>query len=244
MNILGIDIGGTGVKGALVSVETGELTSERVRIETPKPATPQAVIGVIQQIVQMFNHQGPMGVGYPGVILEGRTMTAANLDAGWIGFAAAEAITTATGCPTTLINDADAAGLAEARFGAGRDVAGVLMVFTLGTGIGSAMFVDGKLVPNTELGHIFLRGHSRDAEKYASERVRIEEELKWKEWSMRLDEYLHYMENLVWPSLIILGGGASKDHDKFIPRLTVRTKVIPAELRNEAGIVGAAMAVI
>lgn len=244
MNILGIDIGGTGVKGALVSVETGELTSERVRIETPKPATPEAVIGVIQQIVQMVNYQGPMGVGYPGVILEGRTMTAANLDAGWIGFAAADAILATTGCPAALINDADAAGLAEVRYGAGRDVPGVVMVFTLGTGIGSAMFVDGKLVPNTELGHIFLRGHVTDAERYASERARIEEDLKWKDWSVRLDEYLHYMEDLFWPNLIILGGGASKDHEKFIPRLTVRTKVIPAELRNEAGIVGAAMAVI
>lgn len=244
MNILGIDIGGTGVKGALVSVETGELTSERVRIETPKPATPEAVIEVIRQIVQMFDFQGPMGVGYPGVILEGRTMTAANLDAGWIGFAAADAITAATGCPAALVNDADAAGLAEVRFGAGRNVPGMVMVFTLGTGIGSAMFVDGKLVPNTELGHIFLRGHTTDAERYASERARIEEDLKWKDWSVRLDEYLHYMEDLFWPNLIILGGGASKDHEKFIPRLTVRTKVIPAELRNEAGIVGAAMAVI
>ena len=244
MNILGIDIGGTGVKGALVNGMTGELVSERERIETPKPSTPQAVIGVIQQLIERFDYQGPLGVGYPGVILGGRTMTAANLDKKWVEYVAAEAITHVTGFPAALINDADAAGLAEINFGAGRGVPGVVMVFTLGTGIGSAMFVDGKLVPNTELGHVFLRGHNKDAERYASERIRIEEDLKWKDWAVRLDEYLHYMEDLFWPTLIILGGGASKDHEKFIPRLTIRTKVVPAELRNEAGIIGAAMAVV
>lgn len=243
MNVLGIDIGGTGVKGALVDMATGQLVSERERIETPKPATPEAVIGVIQQLIERFNYEGPLGVGYPGVILEGKTMTAANLDKGWVAFAAAAAIQHTTGFPTTLVNDADAAGLAEMRFGAGRDVRGVVMVFTLGTGIGSAMFVDGKLIPNTELGHVFLQNHTVDAERYTSERARIEESLKWKDWSVRLDEYLHHMENLFWPSLIILGGGASKDHHKFIPNLTLRTPVVPAELRNEAGIIGAAMAV-
>ncbi len=243
MNILGIDIGGTGVKGALVNATSGELVSERERIDTPRPATPAAVIEVVHELVHRFEHQGPLGVGYPGVILEGHTMTAANLDAGWIGFAAAAAIQQTTGLPTTLVNDADAAGIAEMRFGAGQSVNGVVMVFTLGTGIGSALFVDGKLVPNTELGHVFLRNQTIDAEKYTSERARIEEKLKWQEWAGRLDEYLHLMEDLFWPSLIILGGGASKDHEKFIPHLTLRTKVVPAELRNEAGIIGAAMAV-
>lgn len=243
MNVLGIDIGGTGVKGALVDITTGQLVSERERIETPKPATPEAVIGVIQQLIERFNYEGPLGVGYPGVILNGKTMTAANLDKGWVEFAAAAAIQHITGFPTTLVNDADAAGLAEMRFGAGQGVMGVVMVFTLGTGIGSALFVDGKLVPNTELGHVFLQNHAIDAERYTSERARIEEGLKWKDWSVRLDEYLHHMENLFWPSLIILGGGASKDHQKFIPNLTLRTLVVPAELRNEAGIIGAAMAV-
>lgn len=243
MNILGIDIGGTGVKGALVNATTGELISERERIDTPRPATPTAVIEVVQRLVRRFDYQGLLGVGYPGVIMAGHTMTAANLDAGWIEFAAAAAIQQATGLSTTLVNDADAAGIAEMRFGAGQSVNGVVMVFTLGTGIGSALFVDGKLVPNTELGHVFLRNQVIDAEKFTSERARIEENLKWKDWAERLDQYLHLMEDLFWPSLIIIGGGASKDHDKFIPRLTLRTKVVPAELRNEAGIIGAAMAV-
>lgn len=243
MNVLGIDIGGTGVKGALVDTKTGKLASKRERIETPKPSTPEAVTEVIRQLINCFAYEGPLGVGFPGVILDGKTMTAANVDKGWVEFAAAESITQATGFPTTLVNDADAAGLAEVRFGAGRNVKGVVMVFTLGTGIGSAMFIDGELVPNTELGHVFLQSQNIDAEKFCSERARIEEGLKWKEWAARLDAYLHHMENLFWPSLIILGGGASKEHQKFIPRLTVRTKVVPAKLRNEAGIIGAAMAV-
>lgn len=242
MNILGVDIGGTGVKAALVDVVTGKLVSERERIETPKPATPEAVIGVVQQLIERFSYEGPLGIGFPGVILGGQTMTAANLDPGWVQFPAAAAIQQQTSLPTTLVNDADAAGIAEMRFGAGRRVNGVVMIFTLGTGIGSALFVNGQLVPNTELGHVYLQGQTIDAEKYTSERARIEEGLKWKEWAVRLDSYLHHPEFLFWPSLIILGGGASKDYKKFVPRLTLRTKVVPARLRNEAGIIGAAMA--
>lgn len=244
MDILGVDIGGTGIKAALVDTGQGVLTTERERILTPQPSTPEAVIGVIQELVKHFAYVGPIGVGYPGVILNGATMTAANLDQGWLNFPGAQAIGEATGCPVSLINDADAAGLAEMRFGAGRDKMGVVLILTLGTGIGSALFVDGRLVPNTELGHLYLPGRKKDAEFRASERARIEKNLTWPEWAANLDEYLHYVERLFSPNLFILGGGGAKKAHKFLPLLTVRAPVIPAALGNEAGIVGAAMAAV
>ncbi|MDX2162638.1 MAG: ROK family protein [bacterium] len=240
MHILGIDIGGTGIKGAPVDSVQGELLTERVRINTPQPSTPEACAQVILNIVQHFGWQGPIGIGYPGVIRHGAmTLTAANMDAGWIGLDARELLERATDCPVTLINDADAAGLAEMRFGAGRDHRGVVMMLTIGTGIGSALFVNGTLVPNTELGHLKIR--DKDAEKRASDRARIEKELTWKEWAKRFDEYLLYVESLFWPDLFILGGGGSKNFDKYAEFLTAQTPIVTAALLNDAGIVGAAM---
>jgi polyphosphate glucokinase len=242
MDILGIDIGGSGIKGALVDTETGELVKERIRIKTPQPSKPKAVIGTILELVDRFEYSGPLGVGFPAVILDGVVMSAANVDYRWINYPGVERISKAVGRPVALVNDADAAGIAEKTFGAGRDRMGVVMVLTLGTGIGSALFVDGKLVPNTELGHLYLRNRKMDAEDYASDRIRMQKKLTWKVWAGRLDTYLHHIESLFSPNLIILGGGVSKKYNKFIPRLTVRTEVVPAELLNEAGIVGAALA--
>lgn len=239
MEVLGIDIGGTGIKGAPVDTVNGVLMAERFRVLTPQPATPDAVIESVVEIVKQFNWHGEIGVGYPGVIKDGCTMTAANVDSGWIGFNALEALEQATGCITSLVNDADAAGLAEMRFGAGRDQPNVVMMLTVGTGIGSALFVNGMLVPNTELGHLIIRG--KDAEHRASERVRVEKELGWKSWAKRFNEYLTYLDNLFWPDLFIIGGGVSKHFDRFSHRLTVRARVVPAVLENDAGIVGAAM---
>lgn len=242
MEILGIDVGGSGIKGALVDTESGELVTERIRIKTPRPSKPKAVIGTILELVRRFEYQGPLGVGFPAVILDGIVMSAANVDYRWINYPGIEGISKAVGYPIALVNDADAAGIAEMTFGAGRARMGMVMVLTLGTGIGSALFVDGKLVPNTELGHLYLRKQKVDAEDYASDRIRMQKKLTWKAWAGRLDVYLHHIEGLFSPNLIILGGGVSKKHNKFIPRLTVRAEVVPAELLNEAGIVGAAMA--
>ena len=244
MEILGIDVGGSGIKGAPVDTETGELVRERIRIETPRPAKPKAIISTIVELVNQFEYSGPLGVGFPAVVLDGIVKSAANVDYRWINYPGVEGISKAVGHPVALVNDADAAGIAEMTFGAGRDQMGVVMILTLGTGIGSALFVDGKLVPNLELGHIYMRNRKIDAEDYASDRIRVKKKLTWKAWAARLDNYLHYIETLFSPNLIILGGGVSKKHNKFMPRLTVRTDVVPAELLNEAGIVGAAMAAV
>ncbi len=242
MEMLGVDVGGSGIKGALVDIENGQLVTERLRYSTPQPAQPEAVIMTIQKLVKKFKYSGPLGVGFPAIIQDGFVLSAANVADEWIGYAGQKKIAKATGNKVTLLNDADAAGLAEMRFGAGRDQKGVAMVLTLGTGIGSALFVDGKLVPNLELGHIYLKGQITDAEEYTSDRIRSEFDLNWKSFANRLDEYLRYLEGLFSPNIFILGGGVSKKYDRFIPRLTVRAPVVPAKLRNEAGIVGAAMA--
>jgi polyphosphate glucokinase len=242
MQILGIDVGGSGIKGALVDVSSGRLAGKRVRLETPQPAAPQPVIDAVAELVRHFRHQGPVGVGFPAIILNGRVMSAANIADEWIGYDGAEALRQQLGLPVTLLNDADAAGLAEMRFGAGRDRQGVVLVLTLGTGIGSALFVNGHLVPNTELGHLYLSGRRRDAEYHAAVSARRRDQLSWRQWAGRLDKYLQHVEFIFSPHYIILGGGASKKHEKFIPRLHVRAAVVPAQLRNEAGIVGAAMA--
>lgn len=240
MQILGIDIGGTGIKGAPVDTLQGEMLTERVRIETPNPSTPEACAHVIAEIARTFEWRGPIGAGFPGVVRHGAyTLTAANVDKDWIGLDARALLEQVTDCPVTLINDADAAGLAEMRFGAGKEHPGVVMMLTIGTGIGSALFVNGSLVPNTELGHLKVR--DKDAERRASDRVRVEKELSWKDWAKRFDEYLVYVESLFYPDLFILGGGASKNFDKFADFLTARTPVVPAALLNDAGIVGAAM---
>lgn len=241
MKVLGIDIGGTGIKGAVVDTKKGHLVTDRLRILTPDPATPDAVARTVAEIVEHFEWTDPVGCTFPGVVKDGTIHTAANVDSSWVGVDAAAVIGATTGCEVTVLNDADAAGLAEAAHGAARRRKGVVMVITLGTGIGSALLVDGALVPNTELGHLWLRGG--DAEKWAAASVRERLELDWDEWASRVDDYLTLVEGLFWPDLFVIGGGVAKKADKFIPKLTCATTVVPAELLNAAGIVGAAMSV-
>jgi polyphosphate glucokinase len=239
MQILGIDIGGTGIKGAPVDTETGLLLEPRHRLLTPEPSRPEAVAKVVAKLTTYFEWQGPIGCGFPAAMRHGVAMTAANIDRRWVGTNAEELFSQATGCPVRVINDADAAGMAEMTFGAGKNVPGVVFIITIGTGLGTALFVDGKLVPNTELGHLEIEG--KDAEWRASEAGRERHELSWKKWSKSLDNYLHTLERLFWPDLFILGGGAIKKQEKFLPLLTIQTKAVPALLGNEAGIVGAAL---
>ncbi len=238
--VLGIDIGGSGIKGAPVDVERGVLLDDRLRIPTPQPARPEAVAGVVAELVGHFGWSGPIGCAFPAVIDDGVMRTAANVDDSWIGTDGRQLFERRTGCHVTVLNDADAAGIAEMRFGAGRARPGLTIMLTLGTGIGSALFMDGRLVPNTELGHLVVRGQA--AETRASDRARSRHGLSWKKWARRLDEYLRYVEDLLSPDLFILGGGVSKKHPKFLHRLTADTPVVPAQMRNEAGIVGAALA--
>jgi len=240
MQALGIDIGGSGIKAAPVNLATGALVRDRYRIPTPQPSTPRAVVEVVKKLTTHFQWRGRVGITFPGVVRHGVLLSAANMHKGWIGVDAPKAFRRATKGPVTVLNDADAAGLAEMTLGAGKRARGVVLVLTFGTGIGSALFVDGRLVPNTELGHVELRG--RDAELRASERAREAGNLSWVRWAQRVDEFLHHLEMLFSPDLFIIGGGASKKADKFLPLLTVNAKVVPARLRNEAGIVGAALA--
>lgn len=240
MEILGIDIGGSGIKGAPVDLKKGELSAPRHRIPTPQPATPEAVAATVGQIAAHFSWQGPIGCGFPAVIRRGTAHTAANVDPAWIGTQAEALFSEATGCPVRVANDADVAGLAEMRYGAGRGRDGVVLMVTLGTGIGTALFVDGRLVPNTELGHIQIK--RRTGETLAADSVREREELSWKKWAKRVDVFLQRMQAYLWPDLIIIGGGVSKKHDKFIPLLKTDVEIVPAQLFNEAGIVGAAVA--
>ncbi len=241
MQILGVDIGGTGIKAAPVDVTTGTLAAERVKLATPRPAEPDAIADVVRQLVTGFGWKGPAGIAFPGVIADGITRTAANLEPAWIGLDARALFGKAAGVPVTMINDADAAGLAEMKFGAGAGRKGTVLVLTFGTGIGSALFIDGILVPNTEFGHIEIRG--KDAEKRASEHAKALHDLSWGDWAGRVDEYLEHMEALLSPGLFIVGGGISRKSDKFLPLLTGLTApVVPAAMHNDAGIVGAAMA--
>jgi polyphosphate glucokinase len=238
--LIGVDIGGSGIKAGVVDSRRGVLVGDRVRVPTPQPATPEAVVAATAELVaSLVPTQGPVGIGVPGPIVGGRVRMMANLDASWVGQPAAHLFTAAIGRPVTVLNDADAAALAEMRFGAGRGVRGTVLVLTLGTGIGSALFVDGTLVPNLELGHIEIRG--KDAERRASAGARERKGLSYVEWAPLLDEYLDRIDQLIWPDLIILGGGISKRSDKFLPLLTTRARVVPAALRNEAGIVGAGL---
>jgi len=237
---LGIDIGGTGIKGAPVDTTTGALLGDRFRLRTPRPAKPARVARTVADIVAHFRWQGAVGCGFPAVIRQGQVCTAANIDESWIGTRARSLFEDATGCAFTLANDADVAGLAEVTYGAARGRAGVVLVVTLGTGIGTALFLDGLLVPNTELGHIEIRG--KDAERYAADSVRTRKNLSWKKWARRLDRYLCAIHSLLWPDLIVIGGGAVKKHERFLPLLTVKTEVVPAQFLSDAGIVGAALA--
>ena len=240
MEVLGVDIGGSGIKGALVQVEEGRLAADRFRIPTPQPSVPSSVANVISEIVTHFNWKGPVGCTFPAIVKDGVVYSAANIDKSWIGVNGQELFHNTTGNPFLLLNDGDAAGIAEMQFGAGKGHRGVVIILTFGTGIGSAIFVDGCLVPNTEFGHMEVRG--KDAEDRASDRIRQEKDLSWGDWAERVNEFLGRMEALFSPDLFIIGGGVSKKHDKFLHLLTTRAEVKPAELRNEAGIIGAGMA--
>ena len=239
MKYLGIDIGGSGVKGAVVDTRKGLFVTDRLRIATPQPATPDAVTDVVSQIVKHFDWDGAVGCTFPGVVTHGTIHTAANLDKSWVGVDAGKHFTKAVGSHVTVMNDADAAGVAEQAFGAARKEAGVVLMVTLGTGIGSALIHRGELVPNTELGHLEL--HGDDAERYASDAARERLALSWADWAGRLSEYFALLENLTWPDLFVVGGGVSKEPDLFLPLIECRTKIVPARLRNKAGIIGAAL---
>jgi polyphosphate glucokinase len=239
MKVLGIDIGGTGIKGAVVDTKHGVLKTDRLRLLTPHPATPDAVTEVVRTLVEHFDWNDPIGCTFPGVTKGGTIRTAANLVPDWVGLDASTVFGEATGCTVTIVNDADAAGLAEVAFGAARGNRGVVVVVTLGTGIGTAVVHDGRVLPNTELGHLPL--HGDDAEKYAAELVREREDLSFEEWGGRVGEYLRLVEELLWPDLFVLGGGISKKADKFDEFLQCKTPVVPARLLNQAGIVGAAL---
>lgn len=240
MQILGVDIGGSGIKGAIVDTVSGELVTERHRIETPHPATPEAVAAVLAQLVVHFGWSGPIGCGFPAAVQHGVARTAANIAQGFIATDIDRLFSEATQCPCFNVNDADAAGMAEMRFGEGAGQSGVVLMITIGTGLGTALFVDGRLLPNTELGHIYL-DNGIEAELFASDAVRKLEDLGWKSWGNRFNNYLMTMEKLFWPELIILGGGASKKFDKFKGQLKVNAPVKPAAFLNQAGIVGAAL---
>ena len=239
MHILGIDVGGSGIKGAPVDIETGQLLRERFRIKTPENAEPQPVAEVVNQIAQEFQWKGPIGIGFPAPIKAGIAMMAANISPAWVGMNAAQLFAEATGCPCKVGNDADVAGLAEMTFGAGKGRNGTVIMITLGTGIGTAIFHDGNLLPNTEFGHLEIKG--TDAESRASDAAREREDLSWEKFAKRLNTYLLAMERLFWPDLFIVGGGISKKHEKFLPLLSLQTEVVPAQLKNGAGIVGAAL---
>lgn len=236
----GIDIGGSGVKGALVDLVTGEIASDHVCISTPKPATPDAVADVVRQVVEALGvtAQIPVGVAFPAPIIHGVVPFIANLDPAWAGVNVHELMEKHLGRPITALNDADAAGLAEVAYGAAKGVTGLVIVTTQGTGIGSAMIMDGTLIPNTELGHLEIDGF--DAEKRASAGQKTLQDLSWEEWAERLQRYYSHVEMLFAPDLFVVGGGVSQNHDKFMPLLNLKTPMVPAELFNTAGIVGAA----
>lgn len=238
-SVLGIDIGGSGMKAAPIDPGTGELLADRFRIDTPQPATPVAMADVARQLVEHFQWRGPVGVAFPAVVRGGVVYSAANIDRSWIGTDADALFSEATGCDVSVINDADAAGLAEMRFGAGRGRCGVVIVLTFGTGIGSGMFVDGTLVPNTEIGHLEIDGE--DAELRAAASARTREDLSWSKWAVRVNRYLREVVKLFSPELIVIGGGVSRKADKFLDLLDPGCEITGATLTNEAGIVGAAM---
>jgi polyphosphate glucokinase len=246
MELLGIDIGGSGIKGAIVNAATGELVTERLRAPSPSSFQPDEVVAVVADLVKQFGYRGPIGVGFPAVVIHGIVITPPTALAfpNWVDVNLVEHISQATGCPTTVGNDADVACLAEMYFGAGKGLSGVVMVFTIGTGIGSALFVNGHIVPNTELGRLYLSSSKKTVEQLMSDRIREEQKLSWKEWGARLNNYFNQVELLFWPDAIIIGGGVSKKHEKFFPYIKVRAKLLPAAFRNEAGIVGAAMAAL
>jgi polyphosphate glucokinase len=239
VEILGIDIGGSGIKGAPVDTEKGLLLAPRHRIPTPEPAKPKSMADVVAEVSQHFDWHGPIGCGFPSALRKGIVLTAANIHEKWIGVDAAALFGQKTGCTVTMINDADAAGLAEMTFGVGKGRKGVIVMVTIGTGLGTAVFIDGRLLPNTELGHIEIDG--KDAELGASDAARKRDKLSWEKWGQRFNIYLNKLERLFWPDLFILGGGTSKKYDKYKKYLDVQAEILPAQLLNEAGIIGAAL---
>jgi polyphosphate glucokinase len=245
---IGIDVGGSGIKAAVVDVDAGRFHGDRLRVATPNPSTPEAVIASIGRLskrlarIAGLGPTTPVGVGLPGVTMEGTLKFAGNIDQSWIGFPVVERLRKATGRPVVIVNDADAAGIAEMRFGVGREQPGTVIFLTLGTGVGSGVFNDGVLIPNTEFGQLEIRG--RAAERRSAAAARIRRGLSWKAWAQDLDEHLDRIDKLMWPNLMILGGGVSKSGDRFIPRLSVRCPVVAAQLRNDAGIIGAAIVAI
>ena len=238
---LGIDIGGSGIKGAPVDLAKGELAKDRLRHDTPKVSSPEAVADIVAQIATHFvsdTGDSPIGVTMPAVVTKGVVRTAANIDPAWIGTDARKLLSDRLGRPVTVVNDADAAGVGELHFGAARNVAGLVLMSTLGTGIGSALLYDGVLIPNSELGHLEIDGH--DAEHRAASSVKEEKDLSWQQWAERLQRYYSHIEDLLWPDLIVIGGGVSRKADKFLPLLHLRTPIVAAQLQNSAGIIGAA----
>lgn len=239
MIALGIDIGGSGIKAAPVSLIDGVLTKKRIRFDTPQPSSPEKVMEVVSRLVQEFGWRGPVGCTFPGVVRSGVTLSAANVDKGWLGFPAQATFEERLGQRVVILNDADAAGLAELSFGAARGRNGTVLVLTLGTGLGSALFREGVLVPNTEFGHLTMYGDS--AERYMTDSARKREKLSWSGWAARINEYLVITDRLLSPDYYILGGGVSNKHDKFFSYLKAGAPIVPAKLRNRAGIVGAAI---
>ncbi|MGV0770066.1 polyphosphate--glucose phosphotransferase [Mycobacterium syngnathidarum] len=237
----GVDVGGSGIKGGIVDLDTGLLVGERFKLDTPQPSTPEAVTKTVAAVVAEFGWTGSVGVTYPGVVTEGIVRTAANVDKGWIGVNAAEVISTALGGrPVRVLNDADAAGLAEEHYGAGKDNSGVVVLLTFGTGIGSAVIHNGVLLPNTEFGHLEVDG--KEAEHRAASSVKERKDWSYTRWSEEVNKVLVTIENAIWPDLFIAGGGISRKSEKWLPLLKIRTPIVPAALLNTAGIVGAAMA--
>jgi polyphosphate glucokinase len=234
----GVDIGGSGIKGAVVDLEVGGLATERYKLLTPRPSTPKAVADVVAEVIGQFDWDGPVGCTFPAVVREGVARTAANVDSSWIGTNIEQVVGAASGLPVLALNDADAAGIAEVRWGAAKNVPGLVIVVTLGTGIGTALFYNGALVPNSELGHLELDGE--DYERKASAGARDREDLTWDKWAKRLQRYFSAIEALLWPDLFIVGGGVSRRSEKFLPFLELSTPIVPAKLQNEAGIAGAA----
>lgn len=241
MEVLGIDIGATGMKGAIVDIEKGELTTERFRIDTPRPATPDAMVEVVKQIIEHFNWTGPVGCGFPSSIHHSVVYTSSNLNPKWVGVNIDELFEKETGLPFIVVNDADAAGIAEMNFGAGKGKKGLVLTITVGTGLGSGAFFDGKLIPNLELGQLHYKKYNR-IEKYASNATRKNKDMSFKKWGKRFNKVLNYVDLILCPDLFIIGGGGSKYFDEYKKYLKVKVPVIPAESRNEAGIIGAAYA--
>jgi len=238
--ILGVDVGASGIKGALVNMTTGKMATDRFRVPTPSPATPKNMAKAFGQIVEHFDYTGTVGCGFPSIIKNGVAKSASNIDKSWIGVNISEVFGKAADCPVFVTNDADAAGVAEMTFGLGKNKKGVVVLITIGTGLGSAMFIDGKLIPNTEFGHFYLKNQSKVAEGYAADSVRKKKDLSWDDFGKRFNEYLEVLERITSPNLIILGGGSSKKFDLFKKKIKIDTTVVPAYLRNEAGIIGAA----